>query len=53
MSTGWRKEVDVGKDKKEPKDLAPKGEDAAAIKGGKVRPGSKRPLARKPGMRKA
>ena len=52
MSTGSRKEVDVGKDKKEPKDLAPTGEHAAAIKGGKTRPGMKRPSLKRPGIKK-
>ena len=52
MRADRRGEVDVGKDGKEPKDLAPQGEEAAAIKGGKTRPGSKRPGVRRPGMKK-
>lgn len=56
MSTGFKKEVDVGKDtkgKKQPQDLAVTGEDAAAIKGGKTRPGMKRPALKRPGIKKS
>ena len=53
MRTEWRGEVDVGKDKKEqPKDLAPTGEDAAAITGGQTRPGAKRPGVKRPGVKR-